>query len=100
MSSYSYYYYSPSYYSYTYTPSSYSYTPSSYSYSYSPSSYSSSYKPSNYTYTPSSYSSLYDSYDTVRKASLGYSIAIYAAVAIGLLIAAIVICSFCCRDSR
>ena len=76
MSSYSYYYgYSPSYYSYTYTPSSYS-------------------------YTPSSYSSLYDSYYVVRKANFGSTIAIYAAIAIGLLIAAIVICSFCCRDSR
>ena len=83
MSSYSYYYYSPSYYSYyTYTPESYSYTPSSYS------------------YKPSSYSSLYDSYYVVRKANLGSTIAIYAAIAIGLLIAAIVICSFCCRDSR
>ena len=95
-SSYSY-YYSPSYYNYSY----YSYTPSSYSYSYTPSSY--SYKPSYNSYSSAYYDSISDAldeFDTAKKVSMGSTIGIYIAIALGLLIAAIVICSFCCRDSR
>ena len=43
---------------------------------------------------------LYDSIDTSAKISAGINGGIYAAIIIGLLSAAIVICVFCCRDSR